>query len=264
MFWAGAHTLNTVVDYRLRVAADGIAPPRHGLNIHNCANNGRPAAPMLQDNPYNSWVVFLLNFFPPAYNFYNVLSSSLHPDIVIKYGDNDFASRVITDIYHELGHASHHRVVGETYWVGYRNHIINNNGYGAFGDFSLLGSDPGKVALGEAFGNYIANRYGTTANGGDLVSFDLSTTGAENFIPRGLMFDLVDNTNDIIIDPNDGSSTVDNITGFTPAMIFDGLSDPFTDDIRKFRNRLRILHLQNTPNSLTDYNNFLDQYDVFN
>ncbi len=40
------------------------------------------------------------------------------------------------------------------YWFGYRNHIINNLGYGAFGNFNG-NCCPGRVALGEAIGNFL-------------------------------------------------------------------------------------------------------------
>lgn len=80
------------------------------------------------------------------------------------------------------------------------------------------------------------------------------------------MYDLGDvfNPLDIVTDPNDGTIYgADNISGFTPDMIFNGLT-PNVDDIRSFRDRLRNLHLGDTPNNATDYNTFVDIYDVFN
>ena len=47
-------------------------------------------------------------------------------------------------------------------------------------------------------------------------------------------------------------------------MIFSALSQPVIDDILTFRDRLRVLHLTDTPNTPLDYNAFIDQYDVFN
>jgi len=57
-------------------------------------------------------------------------------------------------IHHELGHATHHEIIGEGYWFGYRNHILENFGYGTFPGFFGPTSNEGKVALGEAIGNY--------------------------------------------------------------------------------------------------------------
>jgi|GEM_PF-5588630 len=43
---------------------------------------------------------------------------------------------------------------------------------------------------------------------------------------------------------------------------FNALDNP--DDIRIFRDRLRTLHLSETPNEASDYNRVVDVYDVFN
>ncbi|MFK8105213.1 MAG: hypothetical protein AB8G15_22055 [Saprospiraceae bacterium] len=79
------------------------------------------------------------------------------------------------------------------------------------------------------------------------------------------MWDLEDDSfGDIVTDPNDPSVTgPDNISGFTPYMIFNAINLNVYS-IRGFRDRLRILHLEDTPNSATDFNNFVDIYDVFN
>ena len=78
------------------------------------------------------------------------------------------------------------------------------------------------------------------------------------------MWDLGDNIQDIVTDPNDASITgPDNISGFTPEMIFNGLT-PNMDDIGGYRDRLRTLHLGDTTNNAADYNTFVDIYDIFN
>ena len=142
---------------------------------------------------------------------------------------------------------------------------FNNGGYGAFGNFDLS-DHPGKIALGEAVGNYIGGLYGNTSFGGENNEFSSS----DNFIPRGLMWDLVDDTPlDQVTDPNTNTTVTDNIRGFTPSMIFNGLQaisplDPDIIDIRSFRDNLRVKHLGDTPNSINDYNTFVDGYDVFN
>jgi len=87
----------------------------------------------------------------------------------------------------------------------------------------------------------------------------------DNFVPVGLMFDLGDvSPFEVVTDPNNPAiSGLDNISGFTPAMIFSSLH-PNVENIRQFRDRLRTLHLGSTPNTAGAYNAFVDIYDVFN
>ncbi len=55
----------------------------------------------------------------------------------------------------------------------------------------------------------------------------------------------------------------DNVSGFTPEMIFDALR-PFDTGINTFGNRLKNQSLLNTPTTEVDYDNLLNVYDVFN
>lgn len=251
--WAAAHTLNVVNDYRTRAALDGVPMPRTGLNWINRIGTGAAAAPMLQGHPFGAWPSFIAMFIP-CYWF----SLWSLPDIINRYGDDESATAFKAIGYHELGHASHHSVVGEDYWYYYRNHIINNGGYGTFNDFSPLGSHPELIALGEAVG------YFTGANYGGTFFFAENGEWRNGFIPSGLMHDLRDDTpSDIVTDPNfSGITGNDNIKDFTTGMIFDAL-DPDVRSIRDFRDRLRNTHLSETPNSTADYNTFVDIYDVF-
>lgn len=159
MFWAAAHTLNTVNNYRMQAAADGIPLPRTGLNWLNKSGEGPASAAMLQGHIFSSWPAFLALYVAPIPYLYAI-----------------------------------------------------------------------------------------------------------PFLPQGLMWDLGDDTPftvDNIEDPNTGVIEEDNVSGFTRNMIFNGLS-PNVNNIRDFRDRLRILHLSDTPNNITDYNALLDIYDVFN
>lgn len=260
-YWAAAHTLNTVNQYRNRATVDDVPLPRTDLNWTNAAGDGGAAAPMLQWNPYNSWPAFLIvKNFPVIYS----LTLPHLPDIINQYGFDPFgnietAAGFNGTGFHELGHATHHSLVGEAYWFDYRNHIINNVGYGSFGNFAI-GSDPGRVALGEAIGNFVGAIYGNTADGGEGNQWDTR----DNFIPQGLMWDLRDDEVDFVVDPNNPAiGGQDNISGFTTEMIFNGLT-PNVNDIRSYRDRLRTLHLGDTPNNAIDFNNFVDIYDVFN
>lgn len=68
---------------------------------------------------------------------------------------------------------------------------------------------------------------------------------------------------DTTVPTNPAVSGFDNISGFTPAMIFSSLQ-PNVTSVRQFRDRLRVLHLGSTPNTAGAYNTFVDIYDVFN
>ncbi len=253
LYWACAHTMNTTNVYRNSAGADGIPLPRKGLNYLVRANDGASSAPMLQSTNFNLTFPFFDAIGIPLPTF---LIQSVLPDVINQYGPGERARAFNGTAHHELGHASHYELVGESYWVPYRKHIIANFGYGSFGDFNS-GSDPGRVALGEAIGFFMGNRYGFTARGGE------NSEWVENFIPAGLMFDLGDTNVDLVIDPNTGTSVTDNISGFTPGMIFGALNQN-VNDIRVFRDRLRILSLSDTPNTAPAYNTFVDGYDVFN
>ena len=257
MYWAAAHTLNTVNDYRTSAAADGVPLPRTGLNWNNRHGDGAASAAMLQGIAFSLWAEFLKVTGVPL-PVASYASGNLLPDITNQYDVGESAGSFTGTGFHELGHASHHALVGEPYWLPYRIHIVSNGGYGTF-PFFAANSFPGHVALGEAIGNFTGALYGGTPGGGENFEWE------NNFIPRGLMWDLGDNTPwDTVTDPNDATITgPDNISGFTPAMIFDGLT-PNVNSIRGFRDRLRVLHLSDTPNSAPAYNTFVDIYDVFN
>jgi len=147
--------------------------------------------------------------------------------------------------------------VGESYWIPFRAHVVNNGGDGTFPNFN--GNNAEFVALGEAVAEYIEEIYGPIS-GGD------NNEWRGNFIPAGMLLDLedpIDNA-EIIADFNDPTINILDVTeGFTREMLF----NPLTSDvrsIRQYRDRLRTLHLQDTPNNINDFNNLIDVYDVFN
>jgi hypothetical protein len=269
MYWACAHMVNSDNLYRSLVTGDGVPLPRTGINYLLKSATFIAGAPMLQTNQFGSAGNLLVAIdVPNVLSFMAEISGGtpLSPDIVRGY-DTESADVFRRINMHELGHASHHAVVGEPYWFAYRTHIVQNslagNGvYGSFGDFAPF-SDPDRVALGESLGNYMENIYGRPTPTDGLEWED-------NFIPTGLMYDLQDDTpTDIVTDPNTGIlgipliSGPDNIRSFTPAMIYGALT-PNVNSIRQFRDRLRTNSLAATPNGATAFNNFVDIYDVFN
>lgn len=265
-YWAAAHTLNTVNNYRTRVSADGVPLPKPGLNWINIAGTGQGSAPMVQGVVFNSWPAFVAAFIPGV-NVLMALTTHLTPDITNKYSTGETAASFNRVGYHELGHASHYSLVGEGYWFGYRNHIINNGGYGSFGNFNP-GSSPGRVALGEAVAHYVMAKY----DGDDNTDAEDNDFG-NGFIPEGLLWDLEDDAPDWILNPVNGANPVDIISGFTPSMLFDGLTPTSTNSVqsvRAFRDNLSVLHLNtvannsNNPLFLMHYNVLVDAWDVFN
>jgi hypothetical protein len=267
MYWACAHTINSDNEYRIAAGGDGVILPRVGLNYLLLSDRFLAGTPMLQSHPFSLSTQLLISYNLPsgAANIAEINAGTLlSPDIVRGY-DLESASAYKMINAHELGHSSHYQIVGEPYWFPYRSHIVNNdlagNGvYGAFGNFAA-GSDPGRVALGEALGNFTGNRYGGTFFGGENGEW------VDFFIPAGLMHDLGDIDVDIVTDPNppitSSKTGPDNISGFTPAMIYGALT-PNVNSIRSFRDRLRTNSLASTPNTASAYNTFVNIYDVFN
>jgi hypothetical protein len=262
MYWAAAHSINSDGEYRSLSAADGIPGPGMGLNYLLTHGSGTGGAPMMQNIAYGSWLS-LLKAIGLQHTGIPPLFRSKYPDIFITYSSTTSSNRHKTTIFHELGHSSHYQLVGENYWVPYRNHIINNflasgDVYGSFNNFAS-GSDPDRVALGEAFGYYVGAKYGTTsAYGGEGNQF------LNNFIPTGLLHDLNDDVQDLVIDPNNSANQMlDIISDFTPMMFYNSLV-PNVNSIRDFREVLRDNFIGSTSNNSTDFNNFLDVYDVFN
>jgi len=261
-YWAASISINVLKEYNSLASSEGILSPRSGLNVLNFQANIASSAPMLQGHPFNSYQALIATIIPPPllWQVINIATSKMQPDITNPYNKdgNDGPKTYSTTLFHELGHASHHRQVGEGYWYHYRTHIMNHGGYG---DFVPNGPSVsyGYVALGEAFGNFIGRRYGATESVQEGAGIDTET----NFIPEGLMHDLIDLAPDVILDPTTNQSFSDNIEGFTPAMIFSTMG-PDQISIRFFRDRLRELHLSSTPNSATSFDQFVDDYDVYN
>ena len=254
--WACSHSLNTDCNYRNAARIDNITQPRQSINVTLRAGSGGAAAPMLQGNLFNSWVSLLTLVSFPA-NVLNTFTTLVQPDIVNQYSGTESSRSFINTGFHEYGHASHHKRAGESFWFGYRNHIIANSGYGTYPN--LNGNDGGKCALGESVANYVEFRYGSPfsmSNGGENFEWQ------NGFIPNGLLWDLQDVTNDPVINPASGVSISETTRGFTPMMFFDALDNP--RDIKSFRDRLRTLHLSNTPNTTIEYNSVLNTYDVLN
>lgn len=180
------------------------------------------------------------------------------PDITNNYLIGENADDFNSTNYHELAHASHHRVAGEIYWKKFRFHAILNGGDGAIGDFAS-GSIPGVAALGEAIAEYLEPKYGPLGNGEAQV-------WRSNFIPSGMLWDFEDpiDPNELIVDQFDASFIVaDSVSGFTPAMYFDVLN-PDIQSIEQFNIVLKSAYLEDTPTQENSFDRLNDVYDAFN
>lgn len=167
------------------------------------------------------------------------------PDVTYHYV-NTGSDQVKETIYHELAHASHFRLVGNTYWNKLRWHVIANDG--GYGDPSDPGSGSafGRIAVSEAWGYHIGpvfadRQYGVNHSNTDdpadieeerHINLLESRQWASGFIPRGLMLDLIDNNlNDYPIGTSyENSAITDNtVSGFTNAVIFDNIGASVTN-----------------------------------
>ena len=195
---------------------------------------------------------------------------------------NDFTSDFIKEIvYHESSHASQYTLAGAGWYGNFVSAELGEILVNPSGQFNPYGSGSTSnspiIALGEAWayhmGHFLADqRYGVTANcqfeqvGG--FSYCNSTgTGhphvdvLENFdpnlvsdpfrwIPKGLMWDLIDNT------PAEIVPLTDNVLGFTNQQLFDALQSDVTS-IPQYRLRL----IQQNPNNQTiPVTNLFGQY----
>ncbi len=285
MFWTSAITLNNDFDYRQWASQNGVPQPRIGLNYLltlDIENSG--AAPMMQGISASSatqgissvGINLLLGSFGLSGFIFDILASSAYPDVFINHNLNpsDFLSARLLDIsFHELAHVSHYATAGESYWRPYRTHIYQNRNanpvamrpYGSFNNFAN-NSDPNRVALGECFGFF---------NGWLAVdNFNIEMMGPRpnfrnDFIPTGLLRDLIDidsqnpfGVGNWVFDPNINIGTQDNVRNFTISQLWNALNA--STSIPSFRSRLQNLHLNQTTNTLQDFNNLMNTYDVFN
>lgn len=77
------------------------------------------------------------------------------PDIIIKANASQGTDGVFETTFHELGHASHFKKVGNGYWIKYINYIITyGNSNNPYGDGS--GHNSGHAGVGEMWGNYFS------------------------------------------------------------------------------------------------------------
>ncbi|MEO7174944.1 MAG: hypothetical protein ABIV51_03825 [Saprospiraceae bacterium] len=176
--------------------------------------------------------------------------------------------------YHELAPTIHWRKVTDLYWIDEINYTIENNGYG---DGTADGA--GRAAIVEAWayflGPTVANvaygiqcspvlyqdqafLYTSTATESSFLRamerFNPNLLGDEiRWIPKGIMHDLMDNTNVNELFPNPSD---DQVAGYTITQIFGALNNDVVDPIQ-YRNRLL---QQNANNQQPQVNTLFTRY----
>jgi hypothetical protein len=191
-----------------------------------------------------------------------------------------YNSRFAEIAFHELGHASHYRQVGQLWWVNVgRGEIpdrtVSGNPYGD-GNFT----NAGHVALTESWAefigmNYQLRRYPTNVAfntctrsrnyydglsgtfksityryhypSTQLIENQMFFYGGGDWIPMGLYHDLMDNTN---ISPNNSDEKWDGIQGVTIKQMYDAFGPEVTSPCAYY-------------NSFTSQNPTLNQNLVF-
>ena len=177
------------------------------------------------------------------------------PDmIIIQSSDYAVDTRVLREsIYHEYGHSLHYFKVNDAFWQYNINESIVTSGYG-----TSVNSAPGNFfALTEGWADYIGmlfayNHYGTSFTFTDNEGSEYNTGNYlqnleavdwfnNNFIPRGLFYDLTDADNTM-------TEPFDLIHGFQPSDIYNTFSANMTT-IQTFKQTWYSLH-PNTNNNL--------------
>ena len=182
------------------------------------------------------------------------------------------SDKIKRKIYHELAHASHFAQVGDDYWEEEINYTIANGGYG---DGTAAGA--GRAAIVEAWGYHIGptyadRRYGlehsntvppfstveqqTHLNKLEALTFWSITN---QFIPIGIMHDLIDDNAINIVSENSGIT--DNVKGFSNNQIYLSLtSDVISPE--EFKEKIVSIYLSSTSNTIEDTDNLFDSYNI--
>ena len=205
-------------------------------------------------------------------------------DIAIDYHRGtmtEFTSDFIKgNLYHELSHASHYTKVGTGWYTNFVNaelaqiaaHPSPNDLFNPYG--ISTSPDAPLIALGEAWGYHMGHfladqRYGTSASsqieqpgntfftgGGAHPHIDVLeafnpnlTSDPFNWIPKGLMEDLIDATNET-------NPITDNVSGFTISQLFNALQSDVTT-LQLYRARIIS---QNPSISTINITNLFGQY----
>lgn len=252
-YWAAAHVVTSVEEYRLNAGGDGVPLFNSRLTYINYPDDGNASAPMLKGVAYSSypdWVIAAVGglFLQSV----QALSVPFRPHVTHPYDGGETAETFNGTLAHEMGHTSHYALVGETLWPDLRNHVIFNLGWGA-PPFTPIGSAGPAMALSEGLGSYAGARYG-----GDGLG-DENSVMANGYIPTGLYWDIEDAAVDNVT--FGGAMVTDMVRGLTPGQIFSA-AQVGVESVADHTTALGPL-VATTPTPAGNYAALVGLYDVF-
>ena len=182
----------------------GITKPHDNLRIVAFSNtwgilNGYGTAPMLR-RTFGSFTISKAIQFLMVFNFGIVNTAvsqfvlqKIVPDIIINANRSFRGTEdIYKTVFHELGHASHYRQVGNSYWGKYIDHVIASGGYGTGTE-----THAGYTGVGEMWGNYIGAVMNSMAFG-TTVEDELNKT--LNWFNPGFLYDAVNEIDDLTLE----------------------------------------------------------------
>jgi hypothetical protein len=253
--WRWSTVNNATVKYLDYCTQFGIGKPHSNLRIVANGKSGGGAAPMLRRTIFHITAVKISALLAIPLRLVWIVARFVVPDIIIKANASQGTDGVFETTFHELGHASHYKKVGNTYWRKYIDKIIDNQLFHA--STAPYGSGRGNnhelVALGEAWGNHVGlfltiQEFGNNNNVLPLNAFENfdprtrtnnvaksfynTLTGWTGWMPCGIMHDLTDTNPDIV-----RAGFIDNASGYSIKNIYDAL-DSGVESPQEFRDRL--------------------------
>ncbi len=277
MYWYAATANNALHEYHDYANEDGILPPPNNLDITVFNWQGTAAAPMLDEmwvddfiTSTTAYTVFAITgVIPVAGNLFVMYINMFSPDIAYFYGDDGLRNSdlVKQTFYHEYGHASHFRNVGQSWWRDMIDATIVNDGWG-----DENGNDAGRISIAESWAEFLGRTYAHRTYPLEELSSrnptweeELETTlnWNSNHVPIGLHHDLIDGKGIELtsrnVDNTDPLMVNDVAEGFSISQIFSSLNSSVTN-VQQFENVLITDHLSSTNNTIPEVNNLFNQY----
>lgn len=224
-YWCAAQTINNVEDMHEMCNQENINVPPH-MDIY-MASDVTGAAWMAHYGGVSNiiYAQLLDAFFPGA-------SISILPDIFLDR--NEDPDNYSGTAFHEMSHASHFTNIGSAWWQHNTQFQFEHGGHGdAAAEFDL---DAGYVAVSESWGDHLGDLF-DQGNPPTSTINERLVNEVNGWVPEGIHYDLFDSGMGLEPPWPNGGGVIDNVSGFTNAMIFDIL-DANTTTIPEMRQRL--------------------------
>ena len=231
-YWCAATTINAVDDMHHMCNDEGINEPPH-LDIYLAEDETGAAWMAHYGGVNNNIYAQVLNsiYWPLALD--NIIASEFFlPDIFLDRNEmpGDFPGTA----FHEMSHASHFTNVGSGWWQHLTKFEYEHEGHG--GPTDNTDTDAGYCAVAESWADHL----GVLFDEGNKVPSrrnERFVNESNGWIPGGIHYDLFDSGMGLEPSWPNGGGIIDNVSGFTNAMIFDVL-DANTIEIEHIRTRL--------------------------